>query len=761
MADIGDLRSWAPGGLEAVSSLLANRATDLRGLSDDLVATIQPAEWVGAAADAAYARRGEITEGLRRLLAQVQAVSATADEAGVSLRSVQEALRETDELAGRSWYQVGDDGVIRDIAPPDLNLNEHDAGDRERMGHELADRVGEVVRNAQDLDTRLSDVMNAAVDNTIDDGTGTTLVGAASAGLAFGTDTTTLPPPDGGTPAANNAYWDSLSDADRQDVLDHHPEWVGNLDGIPAVARDEANRTLLPGDLERVTRERDEAQAARDRLDSGTSTDPGADGKLADNLDVSQERVKSLEAITSLPANSEDQQLLVLDTSGELVKAAVAVGDVDTADHVSVHIPGMTTTVGDSLDGKVGEANALTLQTEDQLRRQGRGDETVASVVWIGYEAPQNGEVLDDFDLTDTAATEDTAKAAAPVLSNFLNGIDASRTSDPDLTTLAHSYGSTTTGLGLMYGDGTGVDNAIFYGSPGLGTDDITDLGIQDGHVFVEEAKNDPVADLATFGSTPTSSTGLPGCPPTPAPAPTGSTATGPRATPSTTRTTPWPSTTRPSWSAGCRSGPCTTTGSASATSCTGGPASCDERTTMKRPRSAALAVLTVLCSACSTTTTTGGTDVDPLTELHSRPSFEDTVATYTAMEVEIRAAVTAAVPTVTWKLEREGRTSGCAEPFDNLGGKFTGLDSYGAPGAIPDDAWPTAVAAAETVARTYGFDDTATVVDAPSDHQVRFRSSTDGAYVDFGTGVNVILATFTGCNLPTTTATPSSTTTG
>lgn len=142
---------------------------------------------------------------------------------------------------------------------------------------------------------------------------------------------------------------------------------------------------------------------------------------------------------------------------------------------------------------------------------------------------------------------------------------------------------------------------------------------------------------------------------------------------------------------------------------------------------------------------------MNPLTRLQSRPSYEDAVATYTAMEVEIRAAVTTVVPTVTWALERKGRSSGCTKPFDKLGGKSTGLDSYGAPGPIPDDAWPTALTAAETVAKRYGFDHTATVVDAPSDHEVRFSSSTDGAYIDFGTGVNVILATFTGCNLPAT----------
>lgn len=167
------------------------------------------------------------------------------------------------------------------------------------------------------------------------------------------------------------------------------------------------------------------------------------------------------------------------------------------------------------------------------------------------------------------------------------------------------------------------------------------------------------------------------------------------------------------------------------------------------RTRAALLVAVLSLAAACSTTTTTGGTDVDPMTELQSRPSYEDTVATYTTMDQEIRDAVTAAVPTVAWILERGARSAGCSEPFDNLGGRSTGLDSYGAPGAIPDDEWPAALAAAEAVAQRYGFDDTATVVDEPGNHQVRFSSSTDLAYVNLGTVVNVVLSTFTGCHLP------------
>jgi len=73
----------------------------------------------------------------------------------------------------------------------------------------------------------------------------------------------------------------------------------------------------------------------------------------------------------------------------------------------------------------------------------------------------------------------------------------------------AAAYGSLTTGIALQRG--TGVDDVVFFGSPGIGTNDVRDLGLRSGHVFVVEARNDPVADLATFGTDPNHLAGVTG----------------------------------------------------------------------------------------------------------------------------------------------------------------------------------------------------------------------------------------------------------
>lgn len=154
--------------------------------------------------------------------------------------------------------------------------------------------------------------------------------------------------------------------------------------------------------------------------------------------------------------------------------------------------------------------------------------------------------------------------------------------------------------------------------------------------------------------------------------------------------------------------------------------------------------------TGCTTSPTTNkGTGMNPLAQLQTLPSSEDTVTTYTAMEAEIRDAVTNAAPTTTWVLEDEQSQSGCRESFSNLGGRTVILASYGAPTPIPDAAWPAALAAAATIARRNGFTNTQVKVDDAGNHQVRFTNPTDGAYTDLGTRKAVVLLTSTGCHLP------------
>ena len=212
-----------------------------------------------------------------------------------------------------------------------------------------------------------------------------------------------------------------------------------------------------------------------------------------------RDKLAALDSVESV-LDLGGRQLLLLDAdSGEQLHAAVAVGDVDTADHVAVFTPGFTTTVQDRLEGIDTDMAALKARSERDSYRHGDGD-SVATVSWLGYDAPQWDGIAFP---SQSVVSDDLAKAGGEDLARFYAGINDSRSADPHLTALGHSYGSTTTGEALQH-EGTGVDDAIIFGSPGLGTSDRGDLDVPEDHLFRIEARRDPVADLAQFGIDPT-----------------------------------------------------------------------------------------------------------------------------------------------------------------------------------------------------------------------------------------------------------------
>jgi hypothetical protein len=314
-------------------------------------------------------------------------------------------------------------------------------------------------------------------------------------------------------PAENAAWWRALDPAQKQQVRQQHPEWIGNRDGIPTADRHEANRTLLDRERARVDRELAAATARLATAEEALPPGMEGQGETRDRLQLPREIERlteqrdALAAITNASAGP-DRQLLHLDVSGHAEpRAAVSVGTiapngnligVDTADHVAVFTPGFTTTVTDSLEGYVTDMQGLRDVASNQLVFAGRGGETVAAVAWLGYDAPQWDTLGDPGQ---SVLIDDAAQQGGAQLAGFLDGILASRPEDPHLTALGHSYGSTTTGHALQQVDG--VDDAVLFGSPGASTGDIGDLRVPPGHLGVIEARGDFVADLGSFGGDP------------------------------------------------------------------------------------------------------------------------------------------------------------------------------------------------------------------------------------------------------------------
>ena len=330
------------------------------------------------------------------------------------------------------------------------------------------------------------------------------------------------PPPQASTAAGDNArWWAQLTEVERGSVLAAHPEWLGNRDGIPFDVRDTANRASLATIRADLEDQRHELQSGRDDAvadwlrvgdlyrdlqrdwggaETWLSGDPTALVEIEDKL----ASLDAVERTAALP----DRQLVELDASRDRMEAAIAVGDMQTADHVAVFTPGLTSTVQGSLEGYDAEMSTLREKAISDLAREGRAGESVATVTWIGYQAPQlDGSVVFGGDRSVTSNA--MARDGGIQLAAFNDGIVAARQGDdPHLTNLGHSYGSTTTSSALQRTES--VDDAVLFGSPGpdsgwrdwwSGSTPDHNLGQE--NIYVLENDWDVVADLEYFGRDP------------------------------------------------------------------------------------------------------------------------------------------------------------------------------------------------------------------------------------------------------------------
>jgi len=303
-----------------------------------------------------------------------------------------------------------------------------------------------------------------------------------------------------GSPADNATWWKALSPQQQQHVITDHPGRIGNLDGVPFAARDRANRAMLNVSRADLVDEgqRIEADLADNWFGGLFTSDDAALAQVRDKL-------ASLDAIEQTLAKGGERQLLVLDLAPERAQAAIARGNVDSADNVAVLIPGLAANVTDSLKGYDNDMDQLQHRTELENRRVTPSEVvTTATVTWIGYQAPQlSWDLVGDTSVAD----DDAARAGAVQLTSFLQGIGAARDNDAHLSVLGYSYGATTAGLALR--QDTGVDDVVFFGSPGLGTNHVSDLLVSPGHAYYIEARWDPVGDLGYFGIDPSHVDGI------------------------------------------------------------------------------------------------------------------------------------------------------------------------------------------------------------------------------------------------------------
>jgi Alpha/beta hydrolase len=492
MVSVGDIRRWSPAGLEEAYRGLRRQEEILIEAGDGFGTDAKVADWTGHAADAAESNRKSLVDRMETIVAGVAAARRGVADAADAVTALLTVLADADGLAQHYYYRIREDGALVDTAFVTAGAAPQPSNERDQVKAELEDRVREIVRRADDIDRDLAEVLRKAAHGQIGTDGATTVAAAAQAGQGHGA-LSALEPPSNGTVAQNAAWWQSLSSKERWMITEFHPEWIGNLDGIPATARDQANRSRLYQEKNSLGLELQRLQAVLDDPNSKAADYQHALLR-AGEIDKKLEALQAIEKTASRPG---ERQLLLLDVSGENPRAAIASGNVDTAKNVVAFTGGFGSTVTGDIGDYDDKMNKLREESDRLSEKYGDGGKT-AAITWMGYDAPQSLDV----------ASDSKAQQGGQQLSKFLDGIDASRQgNEPHMVAVGHSYGSTTTGLALR--EASGVDDAIFLGSPGIGTHNLADLKVPGGHSFVLENKNDPVADLGRFGGDPTTIEGM------------------------------------------------------------------------------------------------------------------------------------------------------------------------------------------------------------------------------------------------------------
>jgi hypothetical protein len=187
MVSYGDARKWQPGPLDEAEQQLKSRSDTLVGLADELTAAAKPDGWHGKSADDASLVTRRITDKMEYIVAGVNIARSALMTAADRVTELKVLISEADGLATAHRFSISDGGTIDDAGlAPDTPPDQADAVTRERARTkaELADRVTQIVKYANDIDNTLAGTLTDVEQGRITDGGATTLSDAAKAGTA-------------------------------------------------------------------------------------------------------------------------------------------------------------------------------------------------------------------------------------------------------------------------------------------------------------------------------------------------------------------------------------------------------------------------------------------------------------------------------------------------------------------------------------------------------------------------------------------------
>ena len=501
MATWADIQSWQLSYVEEAEDLIEAEVREAREIIADLEHAANDIRSQGEAPDRMRQRLTETQDKLdSRLNELTEYALATAELHGYVSRVV--AKRKSAwEVAAEVGYDIPENGVVQPSAP------ETRFEPMASKFAELRDCIDDAVRIATEAEETVGSRYQALADGQYVLAEGRH---SESAGLANDADPSW-------SPEEVSVWWALLSESEREALINKDPEKYGNLNGIDMASRAKANDLVLNGRidaaghripgtglLEKAQKEYDEAKAAYERDKDSFWGRQYSDDEALERYRNAENKLNDLLAIKKALDGNSDISLIALEFGerGDNVRAALAIGDVDNAKHVTTLVPGMTTSCRRSTDLNLGYARNMIEAAEDA---GGAEKGSVAAVAWMGYEAPPHPEEL-DF----SVASTHKAEVGGQKLNGFLTGIHSWRSErgmDVHQSAITHSYGSTTGGFAMRdIGEGV-VDDFVYTGSPGSAVHSVGTLGVDPDHTWVSAIPlHDDVQGMGpdwTFGRDP------------------------------------------------------------------------------------------------------------------------------------------------------------------------------------------------------------------------------------------------------------------
>ena len=500
MATWADIQSWDHNAIIEAEDLIEAEVREAREIIADLEHAANDIRSQGEGPDRMRQRLTEIQDKLdSRLNELTEYALATAELHGYVSRVV--AKRKSAwEVAAEIGAEITESGYIK------WNIPEREKTTVAQCKYdELLDTIADAIKIATEAEDTVGSRYKALADGKYAMSEGRH---SASAGLADDADPSW-------SPEEVSVWWALLSESEREALINRDPEKYGNLNGIDMASRAKANDLVLNGRIDAagnripgtslIEKTENELKKVEGQIEALHNAGIPLSPFLGQRHEALRNRLADLQALERNLQNDSELRLVTLEPGelGENVRAAIAIGDVDNAKHVTTFVPGMTTSCRRSTDLNLGYARNL-IEAAEIAGDAEKG--SVAAVAWMGYEAPPDPKETWD----PSVAFPGKAQVGGQKLNGFLTGIHSWRSErgmDVHQTPVTHSYGSLTGGFAMRDIGADVVDDFVYTGSPGSAVQSVGTLGVDPEHTWVSAIPlHDAVQGMGpdgTFGRDP------------------------------------------------------------------------------------------------------------------------------------------------------------------------------------------------------------------------------------------------------------------